>query len=206
MPGLGGLEATRVIRRASPDTKVLLLTLHNSIELVETALRAGARGFLLKSDSEGELVLALTVVAENGIYISPGLELDNFVLITVHPEKLALAVRDDVNLVIAIGPDSAQIVREINPRVNKERDSRQFADLESRSGEMLAWKAGEAWATRVKLERAKKELRRHKRKYATGELGEDKSFYFRGLDYKMNIRIQNLPLFVQVAERIDDET
>ncbi len=76
MPGMGGLEATRVIRRASPDTKVLLLTLHNSIELVETALRAGARGYLLKSDSEGELVRALRVVAENGIYISPGLEMD----------------------------------------------------------------------------------------------------------------------------------
>jgi DNA-binding NarL/FixJ family response regulator len=76
MPGMGGLEATRVIRRASPDTKVLLLTLHNSIELVETALRAGARGYLLKSDSEGELVRALRVVAENGVYISPGLEMD----------------------------------------------------------------------------------------------------------------------------------
>ena len=76
MPGMGGLEATRVIRRASPDTKVLLLTLHNSIELVETALRAGARGYLLKSDSEGELVRALRVVAENAIYISPGLEMD----------------------------------------------------------------------------------------------------------------------------------
>ncbi len=148
----------------------------------------------------------LLPVERNSVNLTLSKELDNFVLITVHPEKLALAVRDDVNLVIAIGPDPAQIVREISPRVGKGLDSRQFADLESRSGEMLVWKTGEAWATRVKLERAKTELRRHKRKYATGELGEDKSFYFRGLDHKMNIRIQNLTLFAQVAEGIDDET
>jgi len=61
-------------------------------------------------------------------------------------------------------------------------------------------------ATRVKLEPAKTELRRHKRKYATGELVEDKSFYFRGPAGKMNIRIQNLTLFTQIAEGIDDET
>jgi hypothetical protein len=58
----------------------------------------------------------------------------------------------------------------------------------------------------VKLEPAKTELRRHKRKYATGELGEDKSFYFRGPDGKMNIRIHNLTLFTQIAQGIDDET
>jgi two-component system, NarL family, response regulator NreC len=76
MPGMGGLEATRAIRRASPDTKVLLLTLHDSLECVETALNAGARGYLLKSDTEGELMRALKVVAGNGIYTSPSLDPD----------------------------------------------------------------------------------------------------------------------------------
>jgi DNA-binding NarL/FixJ family response regulator len=52
----------------------LLLTLHDSIEWVETALQAGARGYLLKSDTEGELVRALNVVAGNGIYASPSLD------------------------------------------------------------------------------------------------------------------------------------
>jgi DNA-binding NarL/FixJ family response regulator len=76
MPGMGGLEATRAIRRASPDTKVLLLTLHDSLECVQTALNAGARGYLLKSDTEGELMRALKVVAGNGIYTSPSLDPD----------------------------------------------------------------------------------------------------------------------------------
>jgi two-component system, NarL family, response regulator NreC len=77
MPGMGGLEATRAIRRASPDTKVLLLTLHDSLECVQTALNAGARGYLLKSDTEGELMRALKVVAGNGIYTSPSLDPDH---------------------------------------------------------------------------------------------------------------------------------
>jgi hydroxymethylpyrimidine pyrophosphatase-like HAD family hydrolase len=133
-------------------------------------------------------------------------DLGNFVLITVHPERLAPVLRSDVNLVIAIGPDPAQIVREVNPEAGRDLDSLAFAHLEARSGDMLVWKADTGEATRVKLEPAKTDLRRHKRKYATGELGEDKSFYFRGPDGKMNIRIQNLTLFTQIAEGIDDET
>src|SRR6476646_7964081 len=67
MPGMGGLEATRAIRKVCPEARVLLLTLHDSLEWVETALHAGACGYLLKSDTEGELVRALKVVAGNGI-------------------------------------------------------------------------------------------------------------------------------------------
>jgi DNA-binding NarL/FixJ family response regulator len=74
MPGMSGLEATRAIRRVRPEAKVLLLTLHDSLEWVQTAFQAGARGYLLKSDTEGELIRALTVVAGNGIYASPSLD------------------------------------------------------------------------------------------------------------------------------------
>ena len=44
MPGMGRLEATRAIRKVCPDAKVLMLTLHDSLECVETALHASARG------------------------------------------------------------------------------------------------------------------------------------------------------------------
>ena len=56
------------------------------------------------------------------------------------------------------------------------------------------------------LEPAKAVLRRHRRKYASGELGEDKSFYFRGPGGKLNLRAQNLTLFTQIAEGVDEET
>jgi hypothetical protein len=44
------------------------------------------------------------------------------------------------------------------------------------------------------------------RKYATGELGEDKSFYFRGPAGQLKLRAQNLVLFIQLAAGVDDET
>lgn len=49
-------------------------------------------------------------------------------------------------------------------------------------------------------------MQRHSRKYVEGELGEDKSFYFRGPDGSLNLRAQNLVLFLQIAEGIDDST
>jgi DNA-binding NarL/FixJ family response regulator len=74
MPGLNGIEATRAIRKTQPDVKIVLLTLHESAELVRSAFRAGARGYLLKTDAEQELVKALTVVAGEGSYISPKID------------------------------------------------------------------------------------------------------------------------------------
>ena len=74
MPVLNGLEATRLIRNSLPATKVLLLTLHSSTELVRSAFRAGARGYVLKSDAEQELMRALNVVLGNGTYVSPAID------------------------------------------------------------------------------------------------------------------------------------
>ena len=74
MPGLNGIEATRAIRKAQPGVKIVLLTLHESAELLRSAFRAGARGYLLKTDAEQELVKALTVVIGEGAYISPKMD------------------------------------------------------------------------------------------------------------------------------------
>ncbi len=59
MPLLDGLEATRRIRRALPGTEVLLFTVHASEQLAADALKAGACGYLLKSQSASELVSAI---------------------------------------------------------------------------------------------------------------------------------------------------
>jgi DNA-binding NarL/FixJ family response regulator len=74
MPGMNGLEATRIIHEVLPETKVLLLTLHSSTEFVRSAFRAGARGYVLKSDAENELVRALNVVIGEGTYVSPAID------------------------------------------------------------------------------------------------------------------------------------
>lgn len=70
MPGMGGLRATKIICEASPRARVLLLTLHKSTELVRAGLSAGALGYVLKSDSEQELIDALETVTHGGTYIT----------------------------------------------------------------------------------------------------------------------------------------
>jgi len=76
MPELNGIEATRAIRKTQPGVKIVLLTLHDSSELLRIAFRAGARGYLLKTDAEQELVKALSVVLGEGAYISPKMDRD----------------------------------------------------------------------------------------------------------------------------------
>jgi two-component system, NarL family, response regulator NreC len=71
MPGLNGLEATRVIHEAQPDIKIVLLTLHDSIEVLRSGFQAGAQGYLLKSEAEQELLRALRSVTTEKVYISP---------------------------------------------------------------------------------------------------------------------------------------
>ena len=59
MPNLNGLEAARKILAASPDVPILIVTMHDSDQVVREVLRAGARGFLLKSDAGRDLVAAV---------------------------------------------------------------------------------------------------------------------------------------------------
>ncbi len=74
MPVLNGIEATKLISRSHPEIKIVLLTLHDSAELLRSGFRAGARGYLLKSDAEQELLKALRVVIGEGSYISPRID------------------------------------------------------------------------------------------------------------------------------------
>ena len=70
MPLLNGLEATRQIRKLLPEVEVLILTLHDSDQLVPELLEAGARGYLLKSDSERELVVAIQALRRHKSYFT----------------------------------------------------------------------------------------------------------------------------------------
>src|SRR5580704_2658250 len=71
MPGLNGLEATRQIVKTNPATKVLILTLHDSDQVIHDVLDVGARGYLLKSDSGSELVAAVDALLRDKTYFTP---------------------------------------------------------------------------------------------------------------------------------------
>jgi DNA-binding NarL/FixJ family response regulator len=71
MPLLNGIDAAREIRRVSPDTKTIILTMHNERQFILAGLRAGTRGFVLKSRSADELVHAVREAARGGAFFSP---------------------------------------------------------------------------------------------------------------------------------------
>jgi DNA-binding NarL/FixJ family response regulator len=71
MPDLDGIEVARQIRDAVPDTKVLVLTMHESDQMVRRALDAGASGYLLKSDLTDSLRQAVKAVAEGERFLAP---------------------------------------------------------------------------------------------------------------------------------------
>jgi len=70
MPNLNGLEATRQILKGDPQARVLFLTLHDSDQLVQEVLNAGARGFLLKSDAAHDLVTAVQALLSGKTYFT----------------------------------------------------------------------------------------------------------------------------------------
>jgi two-component system, NarL family, response regulator NreC len=70
MPELNGLEATRQIRKVSPETEVLIFTGHETEELVHQVFEAGARSYILKTDGKDHLEAALRSLAEHKPYFT----------------------------------------------------------------------------------------------------------------------------------------
>jgi DNA-binding NarL/FixJ family response regulator len=72
MPGLNGIEATREIRQASPEVGVLVLTMFEDDDSVFAAMRAGAKGYLLKNSRGEEVVYAIRAVASGEAVFGSG--------------------------------------------------------------------------------------------------------------------------------------
>jgi len=71
MPLLNGIDAAREIRRISPATKTIMLTMHTERQFILEGLRAGTRGFVMKTHSAEELVHAIRETSRGGTYFSP---------------------------------------------------------------------------------------------------------------------------------------
>jgi DNA-binding NarL/FixJ family response regulator len=72
MPGRGGIEATRTLARAAPDVAVLVLTMFDNDESLFTAMRAGARGYLVKGAEQERIVRAIQAVAAGEVVFGAG--------------------------------------------------------------------------------------------------------------------------------------
>jgi DNA-binding NarL/FixJ family response regulator len=71
MPLLNGLDAAKLIRTASPETKTIFITIHSNPEYIRQALAAGASGYLLKRSAASELTKAIETVSAGRQYLSP---------------------------------------------------------------------------------------------------------------------------------------
>jgi hypothetical protein len=130
--------------------------------------------------------------------------LQGVIFVTVRPIHLAPPALSLVDLLVAIGPDPQDTVRELAQAIGRE----------------LAWpqslvyqpRCAVAWFPRrdeppfsVEIARGRTERVRHQRKYSVGDLGAC-SFYFTGPRAQHNLRAQNLVMFSQIAQGIDEPT
>ena len=130
---------------------------------------------------------------------------DRFILITVHPDQVAPAVLAPIDAAVAVGGSPEATLRQFAAARGEQPPAVPPLTLEA--GEVLFWPRGAGREPfRVRVAPARGERRRHSRKYAEGELPPDRSFYFRGPEGKLNLRAQNLMLFLQMAEGVDDDT
>ncbi len=132
--------------------------------------------------------------------------LSGMLLITVHSEHVAPAVLSSIDVVVAIGRSAGDTLRAYSEVVGGHLPSR-LPDTAA-PGEAILWRRrpdpqDPVW---IRTHPSKAEHRRHVRKYATGDLGEDKSFYFRGAAGQLNLRAQNLGVFMELADGVDDDT
>jgi hydroxymethylpyrimidine pyrophosphatase-like HAD family hydrolase/GTPase SAR1 family protein len=132
-------------------------------------------------------------------------EFDRFVFITIHPHAVAPQAIASVNTVLAVGDKADETLANVGKLVGETPGRVAPAKLEP--GELLLWtKKENSTPLKLRILPGQTERRRHFRKYAEGDLGPDRSFYFRGPQGKLKLQAQNLNMFTQLAEGVDDET
>jgi len=121
MPGLNGLEVTRQVRKCSPQTRIIVLSMHANEAYVLEALRHGALGYVLKGSQVRDLVQATQQVAAGRRYLSPPLSER---AIEVYVQKAEATVLDDYEI---LSPRERQVLHlAAEGRTNAEIGARLF--------------------------------------------------------------------------------
>lgn len=122
MPNLRGLEAALELRNIDPAIKVLMLTMHKNKEYLHLALRAGVQGYLLKEDTDNELLTAISTVRNGGTYIS---QLLSTQLATLFMEKSRPASEQPENFEELLTTREREIIK----LIAEGKTSKESADL-----------------------------------------------------------------------------
>ena len=127
------------------------------------------------------------------------------IYVTVHPDAVSSAALAEVDVVTALGGSPRATLARFARATNRTLPEPAVEAIDQ--GQALAWLPGSPEPPFVlEVVPGTSDRTRHRRKYAEGELPTDRSFYFRGPGDRLNLRAQNLLLFAQLADGVDDET
>lgn len=129
------------------------------------------------------------------------------IYLTVHPGSVDERIVRSINVVLAVGANPDRTIGELCADVGIEAPPAAFTEAERLPvGDVLYWRVGAPEAIVVRTAPPTAERKRHSRKYSEGNLGRDRSFYFKGPDGKLNLKAHNLQLFLHLADGVDDAT
>jgi HAD superfamily hydrolase (TIGR01484 family) len=127
------------------------------------------------------------------------------IYVTVHPGQIERSVLETVDTLIALGDSPGKTIADYCAAIDESVPSVPVEELVP--GEAVVWdRSAKEAPFKLHIAPSDMDRRRHRRKYAEGELPQDRSFYFRGPENRLNLRAQNLILFAQIADGVDDST
>ncbi len=132
-------------------------------------------------------------------------DLTGMVYVTVHPDHVAKSVLQTVEVMASLGEDPAGTIARFCEALGLPPPQLEPTTLIH--GEAIFWDRRSTESPyRLRIAPGEADRQRHRRKYAEGELPEDRSFFFRGPDNILNLRAQNLISFLQLADGVDEKT
>jgi hypothetical protein len=168
--------------------------------LAEFRVRTGRPHWLVVDEAHHVLPASRQPAADPVAVPSRGV-----IYVTVHPGSVAPSILTTLDTLLVVGERPHETVVELCKAAGLAVPAIRATERLP-TGQALYWRVGTPDTAVIQVEPPKHERTRHSRKYAEGNLGHARSFYFRGPEAKLNLRAHNLVLFVQLGEGVDDDT
>lgn len=132
-------------------------------------------------------------------------DLTGMVYVTVHPDHVAKLVLQTIDMAVFLGDDPAGMIERLCQALDVPTPHQDVRALDPGTG--VFWdRTSDEPPFKLHIAPCAADRRRHRRKYAEGELPVDRSFFFRGPHGRLNLRAHNLIQFMELADGLDDQT
>jgi hydroxymethylpyrimidine pyrophosphatase-like HAD family hydrolase len=167
-------------------------------ELITLRNRTGHPHFIILDEAHH----LIPKQSSSTFYDVPG-EFSNFLAITTSPDMIDNDVLRRINIVMVMGELPVEKLSYVVSGIAEQQPI--SSDVFLKSGQVMVWRKENNQTFVLQSYIPRKLLTRHKKKYATGDMGSH-SFYFKGPASRLNLKANNLMMFIQMATGIDDET